>query len=275
VAADMQNLTTSDVSQLSELDGRHPRVINHARIDGAKLPVGGLAVEYEPGAITPTHRHRRAQLMHVLSGTALITASAHRWLVPAEHGLWIPGGEEHSVQAIGTVRAHAIYVEPSVLQTSGRVVGLTPLMRALVTEVVSLPALEHDSPRTALLIALLLAEIPLLPELKLGLPMPDDPNLAELCRSFVVAPSPQDSIDRWAGVLAMSRRSFTRSFRRQTGLSLSAWRQQACLFAALPRLAAGEPVTAVALDLGYESPAAFTTMFKRALGLPPKRYFAA
>ena len=34
----------------------------------------------------------------------------------------------------------------------------------------------------------------------------------------------------------------------------------------MPRLAAGEPVTAVALDLGYENPAAFTTMFKRAFG---------
>ncbi|MNE86844.1 transcriptional activator FtrA [compost metagenome] len=71
----------------------------------------------------------------------------------------------------------------------------------------------------------------------------------------------------------MSRRAFTRAFRRETGLSLSVWRQQACLFAALPRLAAGEPVTSVALDLGYGSIPAFTTMFKRMLGAPPRSYF--
>jgi AraC-like DNA-binding protein len=70
----------------------------------------------------------------------------------------------------------------------------------------------------------------------------------------------------------MSRRAFTRAFRRETGLSLSAWRQQACLFAALPRLARGEPVTSVALDLGYDSLPAFTTMFRRILGAPPSRY---
>ncbi|WP_275287644.1 helix-turn-helix domain-containing protein [Halomonas elongata] len=35
---------------------------------------------------------------------------------------------------------------------------------------------------------------------------------------------------------------------------------------ALPRLAAGEPVTRIALDLGYESPGAFATMFRRQLG---------
>ncbi|WP_139150082.1 helix-turn-helix domain-containing protein, partial [Sphingobium yanoikuyae] len=50
------------------------------------------------------------------------------------------------------------------------------------------------------------------------------------------------------------------------------WRQQACLSAALPRLAAGEPITTIALDLGYDGPANFSTMFKRALGVSPSRY---
>jgi AraC-like DNA-binding protein len=50
------------------------------------------------------------------------------------------------------------------------------------------------------------------------------------------------------------------------------WRQQTCLFAALPRLIGGESVTAVALALGYDNPAAFTTMFKRLLGAPSRTY---
>jgi AraC-like DNA-binding protein len=72
----------------------------------------------------------------------------------------------------------------------------------------------------------------------------------------------------------MSRRTFTRVFRRETGLSFTMWRQQACLVAALPRLVAGEPVTRVAVDLGYDNPAAFTTMFKRVLGASPRAYLA-
>jgi AraC-like DNA-binding protein len=51
-----------------------------------------------------------------------------------------------------------------------------------------------------------------------------------------------------------------------------AWRQQAILLCALPRLAAGQPVTTVAIDLGYDNPAAFTLMFKRAFGSPPLAY---
>jgi AraC-like DNA-binding protein len=42
----------------------------------------------------------------------------------------------------------------------------------------------------------------------------------------------------------------------------------------MPRLAADEAVTTVALDLGYDSPAAFATMFKRLLGVPPSQYFS-
>jgi AraC-like DNA-binding protein len=37
-------------------------------------------------------------------------------------------------------------------------------------------------------------------------------------------------------------------------------------------MAAGDQVTPIALDLGYESPAAFATMFKRLLGVAPSRY---
>lgn len=39
----------------------------------------------------------------------------------------------------------------------------------------------------------------------------------------------------------MSRRTFTWFFREEMGVSFVTWRQQACLFACLPQLAAGEP----------------------------------
>jgi AraC-like DNA-binding protein len=57
-------------------------------------------------------------------------------------------------------------------------------------------------------------------------------------------------------------------------LSLSLWRRQATLLAALPRLSAGAAVTTVALDLGYDSAPAFTTMFRQMLGVSPRGYLA-
>ena len=55
--------------------------------------------------------------------------------------------------------------------------------------------------------------------------------------------------------------------------TFGAWRRQVRLLAALGRLAADSPIASVALDLGYESPSAFTAMFKRTLGRPPSEFF--
>ena len=83
---------------------------------------------------------------------------------------------------------------------------------------------------------------------------------------------PTERIEHLVRLGAYSRES-VRALGRETGVTLSLWRQQACLLTALPRLASGEQVTTVALDLGYDSVAAFTTMFKRMLGAPPREYF--
>ncbi len=45
------------------------------------------------------------------------------------------------------------------------------------------------------------------------------------------------------------------------------------LLAALVTLAQREPVTTIALDLGYDSPSAFIHAFRHALGTTPRRYF--
>ena len=85
-------------------------------------------------------------------------------------------------------------------------------------------------------------------------------------------PSNNDDLDHWAHYGNLGRRTLTRLFRKETGMSFVEWRQHIRLLEALTRLASGEPVTNVALDLGYESPSAFTAMFRRALGESPRNY---
>ncbi len=68
-------------------------------------------------------------------------------------------------------------------------------------------------------------------------------------------------------------RTLSRRFLAETGMTFRQWQRQARLLAALVRLAQREPVTSVALDLGYDSPSAFIYAFRRALGTTPGRYF--
>ncbi|WP_244480320.1 helix-turn-helix transcriptional regulator [Rhizobium sp. Root1220] len=247
-----------------------------AAIEAASEPVHAIPSEYPGGYHVEPHSHSRAQFVYARKGVLMVSSKQGRWMVPPEHGLWIPAGIEHTVDMLGDVTMLSAYIASDALSdrsTVIRVVALTDLARALIVEAVAQPVADHNAGRRALVMALLLEELLRLPVRPLGLPFPSDARFAGLCRTFMEHPTTRVMIDDWAERLAMSRRAFTRAFRRETGLSLSTWRQQAAVFTALPRLAAGEPVTNVALDLGYDSVAAFTTMFRRMLGAAPRAYF--
>lgn len=247
----------------------------HGWLEREKGAVVAIERLYPDGYRVAEHTHTRSQLLHARSGVVLFTTVKGRWIVPEGHAMWIPALVPHSVEMIGDVQMQSVYVLPQAddrLPAALRVVGLTDLMRSLVAEAVRLPREAEPAGRAGLVFSLLVCEIAGLKEQPLALPFPAEERLAALCRRFVEAPDAHASIDDWARRAGMSRRSFTRHFSAQTGLGFSTWRRQALLFAALPRLTAGESVTSVALDLGYESVPAFTTMFRRFLGAAPRTW---
>ena len=92
-------------------------------------------------------------------------------------------------------------------------------------------------------------------------------------RVFVANPGSRRPLTVLCKESGVSVRTLERLFQRETGLTFGKWRQQLRLLHALRLLAAGQPVTAVAIDVGYESVSAFIVMFKRTLGVTPRRYF--
>jgi AraC-like DNA-binding protein/mannose-6-phosphate isomerase-like protein (cupin superfamily) len=229
------------------------------------------------GYVVPTHSHSRTQLLCVFSGVVLVTTDKGRWMIPPGHALLIPARWPHSVEMVSDVAMKSVYMfdRPGhAPPPSPKVMEVTELARSLVLEAIRLREAPLSDRKADLVLTLLIEEISTLVERPLSLPFPADRRLSDLCREYMAAPSPNVRLDDWAEKLAMSRRTFTRFFREQTGISFVTWRQQASVFACLPMLAEGLPVTHVAMEAGYENVAAFTTMFRRMLGSAPRAYMA-
>lgn len=246
-----------------------------ALVEDIARPIVAIGNEYPPSFELDWHQHRRGQLLYAARGVAVVSTPHGAWVAPPERAVWTPGGCRHAIRMVGEVSTRSVLIEPGVfgsLGDSNKVIQVSALLRSLLEAACEIEPEYDVAGRDGMVMALLLAELARAPTVPLAVPFPKTPEIARKCQRFLEAPSPHDTIDLWSADLGMGRRAFTRIFRKQTGLSFGAWRQQACVLVALPRLAAGESVTTVAIDLGYESPAAFTTMFKRLIGVAPSHY---
>lgn len=235
------------------------------------------ANDYAAGFTFPAHTHRRGQFAFASRGTISVTTPEGRWVVPPRRACWVPANMRHEMTMSGPVTMLNTFLSQDEADAAGMparccVYGVSALLTQLLNEAIDLPALYDIQGRAGKLMSLLVAEIAAMPQLSLHAPLPNDPRLVRLCRQLFDAPSVTIALDEAAANAGMSRRTFTRLFREETGVSFAQWRQQVCLLAAVARLSEGHAVTRVALDLGYASPSAFASAFRRAIGQAPSRY---
>lgn len=236
------------------------------------------ANDFAAGTTFPDYAHVRGQFAFASRGTISVSTPHGRWLVPPQRACWVPAGVRHEMtMAGGPVTMLNVFVSADAARAAGLpaqcgVYGVSALLRQLIDDAIDLPAMYDVDGRAGKLMDLLVAEIATMPRLSLHAPLPADARLANVCRRLFAAPSIAADLDRVAADAGVSRRTFTRQFRAQTGVSFAAWRQQVCMLAAISRLTDGQPVTRVALELGYASASAFTSAFRRILGDTPSRY---
>ncbi len=204
------------------------------------------------------------------------TTDAGQWIVPPTRGLWLPPGVLHQVRMVGEVHLRTAYIHPDVCSTLParcQVVGISPLLRELILAAIEVPQPYAADSRDGRLMSLLLDEVAVLPSLPLLLPHPSDHDLLIICDTLSATPDDPSTLDDWANRLGINAKTIQRRFLKQTGMTFGQWRQQARLIVALEQLASGTKVVDVALGLGYNSPSAFATMFRKQFGAPPNAYF--
>jgi AraC-like DNA-binding protein/mannose-6-phosphate isomerase-like protein (cupin superfamily) len=255
-----------------------PRKSTHAAdYQDAPSPVAVMAKEVPSHHRVSWHKHKRAQLIYAAQGVLTVNSREGTWVIPPQRGVWVPAGIEHETIAAGAVALRTVYVAPG--KTKGLpiaccVVTVSPLLRELILRAASFPLGYEARGPEARVMQLILDEIRISWTLPLHLPIASHPRLASMCLAIMNEPKRGGTLEDWSKRVGMSSRTVARLFRRHTGMTYGNWCQQARLLSALRRLAAGQSVKRVALEVGYTSPSAFTSMFKRAFGTSPSNYFA-
>jgi AraC-like DNA-binding protein len=239
--------------------------------------VRSFAVRHtSPHTIAP-HSHDWHQLIYASEGVLWVRTAQGDWVVPPNRAVWVPAGVEHAIEMAGAVLVQTLYLSTAIAAETPRrccAVNVTPLFRELIIHVVKLGMLDQSIPARARLMGVLLDLIETLPAIPLRLPSPIDPRARRVAAWLGAHPDDPGLIQPMAKRAATSPRTLERLFQRETGMTFGKWRQQLRLVHAMRLLAAGRPVTTVALDVGYDSPSAFIAMFRRTLGATPRRYFA-
>lgn len=241
-------------------------------------PALAFRVEVEHNdAEQPIHQHRKGQLVMALRGGVMCEVPGAMWMVPPQHGVWIPGGMPHSNRVTSNARICFLFVEPGAAPMPDKccTLAISPMTRELIQHVADQGLNYPREGPTARVAAVLLEQLALAPIEQLHLPVSDHPRIRRITAALAADPADRRTLAAWAQMLAMSERSLARLVQRETGLTFGRWRQQLHLIVALRELASGATVQQVAGDLGYDSVTAFITMFKKALGQPPAQYFAA
>lgn len=249
-----------------------PRTID--LIEDTDRDVIVVETAHSTGYVIPAHTHKRVQLLHATTGIMRLETKYGAWIVPPGFAVWIPAGVVHRVSTIN-VTTRSLYVRAGALARPPdrcRVIEVSPLLRELIAAAMKVPLLYEQDARDGKLMDMVLCEASTQSEVSLHLPMPSEPHLAALCHTFFESPTQASSPADWAARLHVSERTFYRRFLASTGMTFINWRQQACVLVAMSRLSLGDSVTRIALDMGYENPSSFSTMFRKAMGVAPTVY---
>lgn len=248
------------IDSLSATDGRGKTAVLHVLTDA----------DYDLTRFM--HAHPHGELFLLRSGFVKSHSAAGQWLIPAGHLCWIPPGAAHGAETdrIRGVRIHLSAELCRGLPSEPRVLASTPIILAIIDRLAAdaRPRMSL-SPPEANLLKVLLDEISGAQGLPIVLPMPNHAALRNVAQRWLQQPDDDAGLDELAAAEGLSRRSLTRNFKAETGLSVGRWRQLARLLHGVELLAAGKSVTETAFLLGYDSVSSFVMLCHRHTGLSP------
>ena len=265
------------LTPVGDTDAFTPSPERPVRVRSRSMPAD---THFEP------HSHAWAQLAYCATGVVQVSAAREdplggeiTYIVPPSRAVWIAPGARHHITVLEAAELRTLYIDASRAPDGWqgcRVIVVSPLLREAIHALDAPAGQPNGASRERLLCALVLDEITQADTQALGVALPHpqtgDKRLRALCEAVLRSPSDRATLAEWATRTGASERTMARLFQGELNLSYPQWRQQAVLAHALPLLARGSSVSAVAAASGYASDSAFSAMFKAAMGQPPSQF---
>jgi AraC-like DNA-binding protein len=252
--------------------------IRRTAADEPHMMVRSLAARGVAGQGTGRHAHPWGQLIYCTAGVMTVWTEAGSWVAPPHWAIWAPAGVAHEIRFDGDCALRTLYLRAdgaADLPVNCAVITVSPLLRELIARAIEVGMLDARDPAQRAMATLIRLELTRRDTAAFDLPAPTSEAMRRAADLLVADAGEGRGVVALAGAVGLSTRTLERRFLAETGMTIAAWGRQARLLQAMRRLAAGEPVKAVALAAGFGAPSAFVAAFRAAFGETPGRYFMA
>jgi AraC-like DNA-binding protein len=224
-----------------------------------------------------SHTHPRGQLIFSSKGITRVVTDQGIYLIPSSQAFWCPPNNNHKLYFLGKVEIANLFIDPfwsNKLSKNQKVINVSPLLKELISKAVKVDINYSKNGKEHRLMEVIIDEISELNSSPLALPWSEHPKLKNIMLDIFNNPTNSKNIQQSADFSHISSRTLARIFKKEINMTFSQWRMQARLFYALEKLYEGKSVTFIALELGYSTPSAFITAFRRSLGKSPLDYIS-
>jgi AraC-like DNA-binding protein len=244
----------------------------HAKVDslGGRVFVAHFsqATDWHSNA----HQHAFAQLIVLTVGAASVQTAAGRHVLLPDRCLYLPANTPHSMDTANPVQGFSACLTDSLdarLPTGIAAFNSNRLVLEILRRLADLTNSPERSAAEANLIRVLFDEIQRATDQPLELQMPIDRRLREMATDILQHLDEHRTLEDWAAMTGIPKRSILRRFKDETGLSVGQWVQHARVLSAATQLRTGVSVKHAALSVGYDSVSSFIKSFTRIMGVTP------
>ena len=238
-------------------------------------PVIARVSEMPENYLVEEHQHPWGQLAYASRGIMKVEVPGASFIIPPERALWLPRFTPHIVSTRYGLSFRSLYIDNKWSQSlpeETTSIDIDSLLRELILEVTKWPEDYELSDSNNSFIKVLINRIESAASAPLFLNMPNDKRLLKITSTLSKSPGDSTSLETWSKTIGATPRTLNRLFQKQTNMGFVEWRQRLRLLYSLEKIERGENIAGVASELGYESSSAFISMFKKHLGISPKKY---